>query len=61
MKKTRNKKSPKNNSKKKRTRRTKLERATAAYFDSQSPQALEEENRLGAALGQAASQVNFDE
>jgi hypothetical protein len=38
-----------------------LEKATAASFASLSGEALKEENRLGAALGEAASHVNFDE
>ena len=38
-----------------------LEKVTAAYFASLSGEALAEENRLGAVLGEAASQVNFDE
>jgi hypothetical protein len=54
------KKQPKKRSRKKRTW-NKLEKATAAYFASLSGEALEEENRLGAALSDAASRVNFDE
>ena len=46
---------------KKSSRASRLEKATAAYFASLSPEALEEENRLGAALSEAASHVNFDE
>jgi len=41
--------------------RRKLEAATAAYFASLSPEALEEENRLGEAFASEAGQVNFDE
>jgi len=61
MKKIRNRK--KQSKKKNRKRKTwnRLEKATAAYFASLSPEALEEENRLGAALADAASHVNFDE
>jgi len=55
-----NKKRPKKKSRKKQAR-NRLEKATAAYFASLSAEALEEENRLGAALGEAASHVNFDE
>jgi hypothetical protein len=47
--------------KKKTARNNRLEEATASYFASLSPEALEEENRLGAALSEAASPVNFDE
>ncbi len=41
--------------------RERLEAATEAYFASLSPEALEEENRLGEALGYEAGLVNFDE
>jgi hypothetical protein len=41
--------------------RARLEAATEAYFDSLSPEALEEENRLGEALAEEAGHVNFDE
>jgi hypothetical protein len=41
--------------------RERLEAATEAYFASLSPEALEEENRLGEALSDAAGQVNFNE
>jgi urease accessory protein UreF len=41
--------------------REELERATAAFFDSLSPEEREEENRLGEALSRAAEEVNFDE
>jgi hypothetical protein len=58
-----NKKQPKKKGQKSRKRRAwnQLEKATAAYFASLSGEALEEENRLGAALAEAASHVNFDE
>jgi hypothetical protein len=57
------KKQPKRKGRKIRKRRAwnHLEKATAAYFASLSGEALEEENRLGAALSEAASHVNFDE
>jgi len=42
-------------------RRKRLERATAAYYRSLSREDLKKENRLGAAMAWAASQVNFDE
>jgi hypothetical protein len=41
--------------------RERLEAATEAYFASLSPEALEEENRLGEALAYEAGRVNFDE
>jgi len=41
--------------------RRRLEAATTAYFDSLSGEDLAEENRLGAALADEASRVNFDE
>jgi hypothetical protein len=41
--------------------RARLEAATEAYFDSLSPEALEEENRLAEALAYEAGRVNFDE
>jgi hypothetical protein len=41
--------------------RERLEAATEAYFASLSPEALEEENRLGEALAHEAGNVNFDE
>lgn len=41
--------------------RERLEAATEAYFASLSPEALEQENRLGEALGYEAGRVNFDE
>ncbi len=41
--------------------RERLEAATEAYFASLSPEALEEENRLGEALAHEAGKVNFDE
>ena len=41
--------------------RRRLEEATAAYFESLSGEALEEENALGAALAREAGKVNFDE
>ena len=50
---------PKKNTR--RARRQRLERATARYFASLSGEALEEENRLGAAMAEASSHVNFDE
>lgn len=42
-------------------RRKQLERATATYYASLSGKALEEENRLGAAMAYASSLVNFNE
>ena len=58
-----NKKQPKKTIQRSRKPRAgnQLEKATAAYFASLSSEALEEENRLGAALAQEASHVNFDE
>jgi hypothetical protein len=41
--------------------RERLEAATEAYFASLSPEALEEENRLGEALAHETDHVNFDE
>src|SRR6266700_3067967 len=60
MKKKRKRKQPNKHPKKKAVRTNCLEEATAAYFASLSPEALEEENRLGAAMASAAGQVNFD-
>jgi len=60
MKKKRKRKQPNKHPKKKAVRTNRLEEATAAYFASLSPEALEEENRLGAAVASAAGQVNFD-
>jgi hypothetical protein len=59
----RNKKQPSKKGQKNRKKRTwsQLEKATTAYFASLSGEALEEENRLGAALAEETSQVNFDE
>jgi urease accessory protein UreF len=41
--------------------RERLEAATEAYFASLSPEAREEENRLGEALAYEADHVNFAE
>ena len=41
--------------------RERLEAETEAYFASLSPEALEEENRLGEVLAYEAGKVNFDE
>ena len=41
--------------------RDRLEAATEAYFASLSPEALEEENRLGEALFHESGHINFDE
>jgi hypothetical protein len=41
--------------------RQKLEAETEAYYATMSDEEIAEENRLGAALSFAASQVNFDE
>lgn len=60
MKKKPKKKQLKKHTKKKAARMNRLEEATAAYFASLSPEALEEENQLGAALASAAAQVDFD-
>jgi hypothetical protein len=59
----RNKQQPKKKAGKSRKKPAwnQLEKATAAYLASLSGEALEEENRLGAALAEAASHVNFDE
>jgi hypothetical protein len=60
MKKTTNrKKSPKKQSKT-QSRRTRLERATAAYYASLSGEALREEQELERAIGSASSRVDFD-
>ena len=40
--------------------RERLANDTAAYFDNLSPEALEEENRLGAALASSAKGIDFD-
>jgi hypothetical protein len=64
MKKTRkNKKGPKKKARQGLKRRAwnQLEKATAAYFASLSGKALVEENRIGAAMADASSHVNFDE
>ncbi len=57
-----NKKQPKKKDLKSRKKRpwNQLEKATAAYYASLSGEALEEENRLGAAMAHAAGQVDFD-
>jgi hypothetical protein len=61
MKKIRKKrKQPRKSTKKKPSRTNRVEEATAAYFASLSGEALEEENRLGAALAESAAQVDFD-
>ncbi len=51
---------PKKRTKKKIGRKNRLEEVTAAYFASLSPEALEDENRLGAAMAYEASNVDFD-
>lgn len=61
MKKRATKKDGKRKRQSKRARRQKLEKATAAYYASLSGEALEEENRIGAAMAYGSSQVNFDE
>jgi hypothetical protein len=60
MKKKLKKEQPKKARKKNARKPNALEKATAAYFASLSPEELEEENRLGAAVASAARQVNFD-
>lgn len=40
--------------------RERLANDTAAYFDNLSPEALEEENQLGAALSSSATGIDFD-
>jgi hypothetical protein len=61
MKKSSKKKKPaKKSSAKKSSRASRLQKATAAYFFSLSGEALEEENRIGAAMAHATAQVNFD-
>ena len=40
--------------------RERLERDTAAYFDQMSPEECAEEERLAAALSQAARGIDFD-
>jgi len=61
MKKSRKqKKQLKKITKKKPARTNQLEKATAAYFASLSGEALEEENRLGAALAHSAARMDFD-
>jgi Arc/MetJ-type ribon-helix-helix transcriptional regulator len=40
--------------------RERLERDTAAYFDGMTPEESAEEERLGAALAQAARGIDFD-
>jgi len=58
-----NKKQPKKRDLKSRRKRLRnqLEKATAAYYASLSGEALEEENRIGLAMADASSHVNFDE
>lgn len=41
--------------------RERLERDTAAYFESLSPREAEEESRLGSQLAQSLGGVNFDQ
>jgi hypothetical protein len=41
--------------------RARLERATADYFESLSPEVQAEERELGEFLSRAAGEVNFDE
>ncbi|HEY2460425.1 MAG TPA: hypothetical protein VGI16_06445 [Candidatus Acidoferrum sp.] len=53
---TKSKKKPK----RKLSRHKALNQATADYFASLSPSELKAENRLGAAMAYAASQINFD-
>jgi hypothetical protein len=57
-----NKKQPKKKDLKSRKKRARnqLEKATAVYYASLSGEALEEENRIGAAMADS-SHVNFDE
>lgn len=40
--------------------RERLANDTAAYFDNLSPEAMEEENQLGAALSNSAKGIDFD-
>jgi len=40
--------------------RRRLERATAAYFDELSPEALAEEEELAAKLSGSAAEIDFD-
>ena len=40
--------------------RERLANDTAAYFDNMSPEAEEEENRLGAALANSVKGIDFD-
>ena len=40
--------------------RERLANDTAAYFDNLSPEALQEENQLGAALSSSATGIDFD-
>ena len=40
--------------------RERLERDTTAYFEQLSPEALQEENELGAALAASAKGIDFD-
>ncbi len=60
MNKKRKTKQPNKRPRKKAVRTNRLEEATAAYFASLSPEALEEEKQLGAAVASAAGHVNFD-
>ncbi|HXZ14210.1 MAG TPA: hypothetical protein VEG64_17620 [Candidatus Sulfotelmatobacter sp.] len=41
--------------------RERLEAATAHYYETASPEAIEEENQLGAAFSAAAGEIDFDE
>ena len=61
MDKKRRKSRSKKRTRTKRSHRERLEKATANYFASLSGEALKEENELAAAVGHAASRVNFDE
>jgi hypothetical protein len=54
------KKATKRSSKKKLSNPNLLEKATALYYASQSPEDRAHENRLGAAMASAAAHVNFN-
>jgi hypothetical protein len=54
------KKAQKKHGQTKPTPKSRLEKATTAYFSSLSGEALKEENRLGAALAKSSAQVDFD-
>jgi hypothetical protein len=55
------KRKTKRSTKKNTSKKNWLEKATAAFYASMSPDQIEEENRLGLAVAAAASHINFYE